>query len=91
MALQAHLTPATLHGNVLMASEVHLTPSISHGNVLTTSETLLTPSMSGISHSYSLGTQVKLPKLDLSKSDGAIRSGPRSGMYLNRLCTTIPN
>ena len=59
-----------------MASEVHLTSSTSHGNVLVTSDTPLTPSTSGISNTYSLGTQVKLPKLDLRKFDGDISKWP---------------
>ena len=69
MTLETQLTP-TSPENVSMASEVHLTSSTSHGNVL--SETPLTPSTSGISNTYSLGTQVKLPKLDLRKFDGDI-------------------
>ena len=69
MTLETQLTP-TSPENVSMASEVHLTSSTSHGNVL--SETPLTPSTLGISNTYSLGTQVKLPKLDLRKFDGDI-------------------
>jgi len=75
MALETHLSPPTSPENVSMASEVHLTSS-SHGNVLTTSETPLTPSTSGISNTYSSGTQVKLPKLDLRKFDGDISKWP---------------
>ena len=64
MPLETPLTPPTSPENVSMASEVHLTFS-SHGNVITTPETLWIPSTSGISNTYSLGTQVKLPKLHL--------------------------
>lgn len=76
MALETHLTTPTSPENVSMASEVHLTSYTSHGNVLTTSETPLTPSTSGISNTYSLETQVKLPKLDLRKFDGDISKWP---------------
>ena len=76
MTLETHLTPPTSPKNVSMASEVHLTSSTSHGNVLVTSDTPLTPSTSGISNTYSLGTQVKLPKLDLRKFDGDISKWP---------------
>lgn len=78
MTLETHLTPPASTENVSMASEVHLT-STSHGNVgnvVATSETPLTPSTSGISNTYSLGTQVKLPKLDLRKFDGDISKWP---------------
>ena len=74
MTLETHLTPPTAPENVSMASEVHLTSSTSHGNVL--SKTPLTPSTSGISNTYSLGTQVKLLKLDLRKFDGDISKWP---------------
>ena len=76
MTLETHLTPPTSPENVSMASEVHLTSSTSHGNVLVTSDTPLTPSTSGISNTYSLGTQVKLPKLDLRKCDEDISKWP---------------
>lgn len=76
MTSETHLTPPTSPENVSMASEVHLTSSTSHGNVLVTSDTPLTPSTSGISNTYSLGTQVKLPKLDLRKFDGDISKWP---------------
>ena len=76
MTSETHLTPHTSPENVSMASEVHLTSSTSHGNVLVTSDTPLTPSTSGISNTYSLGTQVKLPKLDLRKFDGDISKWP---------------
>lgn len=59
-----------------MASEVHPTSSTSHGNVLATLETPFTPSTSGISNTYSLGTQVNLPKLDLRKFDWDISKWP---------------
>ena len=75
MTLETHLSPPTSPENVSTASEVHLT-STSHGNVLATSETPLTPSTSGISNTYSLGTQVKLPKLDLRKFDGDMSKWP---------------
>lgn len=90
MTSETHLTP-TSPENVSMVSEVHLTSSTSHGNVFVTSNTPLTPSTSGISNTYSLGTQVKLPKLDLRKCDGDISKWPSSGMLLNHLCTAIPN
>ena len=71
MTLETHLTPPTSSENVSMASEVHLTSSTSHGNALANSETPLNPSTSGIFNTYNyLGTQVKLPKLDLRKFDG---------------------
>ena len=76
MASETHPSPSKSPENVSMASEVHLTSSTSHGNVLVTSDTLLTPSTSGISNTYSLGTQVKLPKLDLRKFDGDISKWP---------------
>ena len=76
MASETHPSPSKSHENVSMASEVHLTSSTSHGNVLVTSDTPLTPSTSGISNTYSLGTQVKLPKLDLRKFDGDISKWP---------------
>ena len=52
----------------MTASEAHLTPSTSPGNAL----------KSGISNSHSshVGTQVKLPKLDLRKFDGDISKWP---------------
>ena len=75
MTSETHLTP-TSPENVSMVSEVHLTSSTSHGNVFVTSDTPLTPSTSGISNTYSLGTQVKLPKLDLRKFDGDISKWP---------------
>ena len=75
MTAETHLTP-TSPENVSMVSEVHLTSSTSHGNVFVTSDTPLTPSTSGISNTYSLGTQVKLPKLDLRKCDGDISKWP---------------
>ena len=75
MTSETHLTP-TSPENVSMVSEVHLTSSTSHGNVFVTSDTPLTPSTSGISNTYSLGTQVKLPKLDLRKCDGDISKWP---------------
>lgn len=78
MTLETHLTPPTSTENVSMTSVVHLT-STSHGNVgnvVATSETPLTPSTSGISNTYSLGTQVKLPKVDLRKFDGDISKWP---------------
>ena len=87
MTLETHLTPPTAPENVSMALKVYLTSSTTHGNVL--SETPLTPSTSGISNTYSLGTQVKLPKLESLMETEA--SGPRSGMHLNHLCTTILN
>ena len=76
MTLETHLTPPTSSENVSMASEVHLTSSTSHGNVLANSETPLNPSTSGIFNTYNLGTQVKLPKLDLRKFDGDISKWP---------------
>ena len=75
MPLETPLTPLTSPENVSMASGVHLTSS-SHGNVLTTPETLWIPSTSGISNTYSLRTQVKLPELDLRKFDGDISKWP---------------
>ena len=74
--METHLTTPTSRENVSMASGVHLTSSTSHGNVLTTSETPLTSSTSGISNTYSLGTQVELPKLDLRKFDADISRWP---------------
>ena len=76
MASETHPSPSKSHENVSMASEVHLTSSTLHGNFLVTSDTPLTPSISGISNTYSLGTQVKLPKLDLRKFDGDISKWP---------------
>ena len=75
MTSETHLTPPSSPENVSMASEVHLTSTL-HGNVFVTLDTPLTPSTSGISNTYSLGTQVKLPKLDLRKFDGDISKWP---------------
>ena len=76
LTLETHLTPPTSSENVSMASDVHLTSSTSHGNVLATSEIPLNSSTSGIFNTYSLGTQVKLPKLDLRQFDGDISKWP---------------
>ena len=75
MTSETHLTPPSSPENVSMASEVHLTSTL-HGNVFVTLDTPSTPSTSGISNTYSLGTQVKLPKLDLRKFDGDISKWP---------------
>ena len=76
LTFETHLTPPTSSENVSMASDVHLTSSTSHGNVLATSEIPLNSSTSGIFNTYRLGTQVKLPKLDLRKFDGDISKWP---------------
>ena len=76
MTSETHPSPSKSPKNVSMASEVHLTSSTLHGNVLVTSDTPCTPSTSGISNTYSLGTQVKLPKVDLRKFDGGISKWP---------------
>ena len=80
MTLETHLIPPTSSGDVSMASEVHVTSSTSHGNVLATSETPLNLSTSGIFNTYNLGTQVKLPKLDLRTFDGDISKWPSFGV-----------
>lgn len=83
MAMETHLTTPTSPENVFRASEVHLTSSTPHGNVLMTSDIPLTPSTSGISNTYSLGMQVKLPKLDLRKFDGDISKAFESSVHTN--------